>query len=146
MALDIIETVAFDSANVGPKVTEFSQKQAELMPIEFNQYVNVKQTLAADKPRLKKPNMKTSADLLADLKERESRLSQLKLKEQNIHCKRNILATQIHLKNIQIGQDSPDIIKTIIAKMNPEAQDAGDVEMTQNKESQLVQEKSIVSH
>ena len=36
MALDLVQTVAFDSSNVGPKVAEFSEKQAELMPVEFN--------------------------------------------------------------------------------------------------------------
>lgn len=40
------------------------------MPIEFNQYVNVEATLAKAAPRLKKPDKLTSADLLADLKER----------------------------------------------------------------------------
>ena len=99
MALDLVQTVAFDSSNVAPKVKEFAEKQVELMPIEFNQYVNVDVTLAKAAPRLKS-NKLTSVDLLAELKERQSRLSMLKLKEQTFHCKRSILATQIHLKNV----------------------------------------------
>ena len=72
MALDVIQQAVFDPdrSTVEPKVKEFGIKQKDLMPIEFNQYVNVEATLAKAAPRLKKPDKLTSADLLADLKER----------------------------------------------------------------------------
>ena len=70
MASELVQTTVFDLSNVGPKVAEFSAKQAELMPFEFNAYVNVKATLTSAAPRLTKPNKKTSADLLAELRER----------------------------------------------------------------------------
>ena len=120
MASELVQTTVFDSSNVGPKVTEFSAKQAELMPVEFNSYVNVKATLASAAPRLTKPNKKTSADLLAELRERQGRIASLKLKEQTMQCKRSILATQIHFKNVQLGQPSPQIVRELTESFEKE--------------------------
>ena len=57
-----------------------------------------------------------------------------------MECKRSILATQIHLKNIQLGQPSPQIVADLIDNFEGDAKEdqvegEEDVEMQNNQSS-----------
>ena len=61
-----------------------------------------------------------SEEILERLKASDSRIAVLKLREQDLKCKSNILATQIHLKNIQLEQTSHKIITDLTTEGSPQ--------------------------